>query len=52
MKIYKWKPIKNQYGVLIAVRCPCCKYVFSINYTKILQQKRCLICGAEIEGVK
>ena len=45
----KWEPVKNQYGVLIAVRCPCCKYVFSINYTKILQSKRCLICGEVLE---
>ena len=41
----KWEPVKNQYGILIAVRCPLCGYVFKLY----LKRKCCVICGAELE---
>ena len=43
----KWEPVKNQYGIIIAVRCPVCGYVLMLY----LKGKCCVICGAEMVGV-
>ena len=42
----KWEPVKNQYGVVVGVRCPICKRVIPLH----LKRKWCVICSAEMVG--